>query len=129
MSADDLNCEATNLVEAIALIAERAGVHATCEPQLVAGVVQSELRLWAPEDGESKRLNLAWGGRYADGSKRYDASNVTERDIFEANEIGLMELEWDHSTIINAPTVIGAVKRWEMTVPLVPGWAPEGQSG
>ncbi len=123
--ADDLNCEATNLVEAVALIAERAGVHATCEPDFVDGVVRSTLRMWAPADGENKSLRLAWGGRYADGSARYAADLVTEHDIFDANEIGSMEIDWDHSAVVNAPKVVGAVKRWEMTVPLVPGWEPE----
>ncbi|GJM25997.1 MAG: hypothetical protein DHS20C16_24120 [Phycisphaerae bacterium] len=124
-SADDLNCEATNLVEAIALIAERAGIHATCEAESVDGVARSLLRLWAPEDGEDKSLCLAWGGRYGDGSRRYDSSVVTDRDILEANEISSMELDWDNSAIVNAPKVVGAAKRWEMTVPLVPGWVPE----
>jgi hypothetical protein len=123
--ADDLNCEATNLVEAMALIAERTGIHATCEPRWVGGVVQSELRLWAPEDGESKSLQLAWGGRYSDGTARYATDAVTDRDIFEANEISSMALDWDHGAIVNAPKVVGAAKRWEMTVPLVPGWEPE----
>ncbi len=123
--ADDLNCEATNLVEAMSLLAERAGLHVTCDPRFVDGVVRSQLRLWAPEDGENKSLRLAWGGRYSDGSARYAQSEVTERDVFEANEVSSMELDWNHSAIVNAPKVVGAVKRWEMTVPLVPGWEPE----
>ncbi len=124
-AADDLNCEALNLVEALALLSERAGVHATCQPLKVGHTVESSIRLWAAEDGASKSLRLAWGGRYGDGSARYPVGEVTDRDIFEANEIASLDVAWDHSAVVNAPKVVGDVKRWEMTVPLVPGWEPE----
>ena len=124
-SADSLNCEGTNLAEALALLADQINLHVTCVANNVDGRCASNLKLWAAEDGAEKPLGLAWGGRHADGSRRYEVSRLPARDIFCDNVLQRLELTWDHSSIVNTPLVVGDVKRWEMTVELVPGWEPE----
>lgn len=124
-SADDLNCEAVNLVEAVALIADRASVHATCVVDNIDGHAKSRLALWTPHSGATRSINIAWGGRYADGSPRYDTGLIPANEVTADNQARRIEVLWDHSRLINAPIVVGDVKRWEMTVPLVPGWTPE----
>ena len=123
--AEGLDCEATNLFKAVAQIVTAAGIHATCVTDNVNGVPQSRLSIWAPEDAPARSLHLAWGGRHGGGSPRYDADKLTVDDVLRDNELRRLELTWDYRELVNAPLVIGGVKRWEMTVPLVPGWLPE----
>ncbi|MCP4590802.1 MAG: hypothetical protein GY842_08655 [bacterium] len=124
---DDLSVEATNLVEALALLAAECGVHLTAETVNVLGKHQSRLRVWADEDGPLRELPLAPGGRHADGTVRFDASAMSAAEVYRANTIERARIGWDHRRVVNAPVVIGAVKQHEMTVPLVPGWEPESQ--
>ena len=65
--AGEVNCEAAHLVDAIALVARRAGLRVSCLPETIGGQVRSSLRVWAAEDRPQKSIGLAWGGRYADG--------------------------------------------------------------
>jgi hypothetical protein len=124
-AAENLSCEAAHLVEAVARAAAAARVHATCAPRGQAGVCQSYLHLWAAPDGAVRALPMAWGGRHADGVPRYDTSPATAQDVFRANQLQRAALEWNDGGIVNAPVVVGGVRQWEMTVPLVPGWRPE----
>lgn len=119
-----LNCEATNLVEALALLAEAAGIHITVDTVAIGAGVQSRFRAWAPGDGPRKSPGLARGGKYPDGVRRFDASSLRAADVFRANQVSAADIRWDDRRIVNAPIVIGDVKGYEMTVPLVPGWAP-----
>ncbi|MEE9293514.1 MAG: hypothetical protein V3W34_00915 [Phycisphaerae bacterium] len=121
---ESLTVEATNVVEALALLADVAGVHVSVDTVAAGAGVRSQLRVWAPGDGTSRRLNLARGGRHGDGTLRYDASALSASDVFRANQIRSADLRWDYQRIVNAPIVVGDVKGHEMTVPLVPGWLP-----
>ncbi|MCB9849131.1 MAG: hypothetical protein H6817_00330 [Phycisphaerales bacterium] len=121
VAADALNCEATNLAEAVALLADDAGVHVRCVP----GDGASQFVVWAPEDGAAKDAPLAWGGRHADGVPRYGVAQLPDADVVTDNRLQVVRLRWDAREVVNASVAVGAVKRWEMTVPLVPGWLPE----
>lgn len=123
--ASDLNCEATNLVEAINLVADAAGLSAGVESTAEDGAVRCSFRMFAANDGRLHSLNLAWGGRYADGSPRYDTSRLTAGDVTRDNQLVDVDIRWRHDNVVTAPMVVGGVKRFEITVPLVPGWVPE----
>ncbi len=124
VAAESLNCEATNLVEALSLLADAAGVHVTVDATAAGAGVRSAFRVWAVGDGPRRSLNLARGGRHADGAARFDGSSLSASDVFRANEIGAADMRWDYRRIVNAPIVVGGVKGYEMTLPLVPGWLP-----
>ncbi len=119
-----LNCEATNLVEALALLCDAAGIHVTAETANAAGRFETRLSVWSPEDGPVRQLHLARGGRYADGVRRYDPAGRSVSEVLGANNTYRGEVTWDHRGIVNHAVVIGGVKRFEMTLPLWPGWAP-----
>lgn len=123
--ADSLVCETSNLVEALADAAFAAGVHITADTINVGGWARSQLRLWASQDGALKNLKLARGGRFADGVARFDARTMTTDQIIERNNTYRGNVEWNFGTVVNAPVVLGNVKRYEFTLPLVPGWVPE----
>ncbi len=119
-----LVCEATHLLEALALWSAAAGVHLTAETENVAGRPYTHLRVWAAEDGPLKRLYLVRSGRHADGTPRFDAAAHSVSQILSANNTYRGEVTWDHRRIVNCPIVLGDIKRYEMTVPLWPGWIP-----
>ena len=121
---ESLSCEATNLVEALAEVADAAGVHITPETVNNGGRPDTEFRLWSPRAGRVRWLSLARGGVDANGDPRYDAASKRVDEILADNDTYRAEVTWDHTGIVNAPIVIGDVKRYEMTVPLVPGWFP-----
>ena len=122
---DDLTVEATNLAEALALVAVESGIHITAETVNDNGRGASRLRVWSDGDGDVKDLPLGPGGRYADGTPRFEASAMSAAEIYEANVVARARIGWDHRGVVNAPVLIGGVKHYEMTVPLVPGWVPE----
>ncbi len=119
-----LNCEAVNLVEALSLLADDAGIHVTVDTIGDGVGVRSSFRVWASGDGVRRPLHLVRGGVHADGTARFDASELSASDVFRANEVARAVIRWDDARIVNAPIVLGDVKRYEMTVPLVPGWIP-----
>ena len=123
-TCESLMSEATNLVESLSLLGEAAGVHVTVDSVAQGAGVRSEFRVWAAGDGTRRQLHLARGGFHPDGQARYDASALSASDVFRANEIAEATIRWDYARIVNAPVVIGDVKAYEMTVPLVPGWLP-----
>ncbi|MCK4659162.1 MAG: hypothetical protein KAV82_06530 [Phycisphaerae bacterium] len=122
---EDLNVEATNLAEALALVAGECGVHVTAETVNDSGQGTSRMRIWSAGDGTAKTLPLGWGGRYADGTSRFDSSEMSAAEVYTANVIQRAVIGWDHRQVVNAPIVIGGVKHYEMTMSLVPGWEPE----
>ncbi len=122
---DSLTLEATNLVEALALMAAGCGIHVTAETINNEGRAASRMRIWAEVDGTIRTLPLAWGGRYPDGSARFEASAMSAAEVYSANVIERATIGWDHRQVVNAPVVLGGVKHYEMTLPLVPGWEPE----
>ncbi len=122
---DLLMVEATNLVEALALLAAECGIHVTAETVNEGGGAASRMRVWSEGDGTVKTLPSAWGGRYADGTPRFAASAMSAAEVYAANVIERATLAWDHRQVVNAPVVAGGVKHYEMTLPLVPGWEPE----
>ncbi len=119
-----LVCEATNLLEALHLLVRSAGLHVSAETDNVDGSPRTRLRIWSPETGPVRRLFLARGGRRMDGSPWYDASARSASQVLRENNVSRGEVAWDHRAIVNSPVVIGDVKRYEMTVPLWPGWRP-----
>ncbi len=121
---ESLVCEATNLVEALALVADAAGVHITAETVNHDGRPHTQLRLWSPQAGSIRQLALARGGVDDAGTQRYDARAKRPDEILDDNDTYRAEVTWDHGGIVNAPIVVGDVKRYEMTVELVPGWFP-----
>ncbi|UCD28526.1 MAG: hypothetical protein JSV03_15830 [Planctomycetota bacterium] len=118
------NCEATNLVEALTLLASAAGIHITAETNNDGGRPETELRVWAPEAGPLRRLYLVRGGCRTDGEPRYHTANRSTSQILSDNNIYRGHVTWDHRRIVNYPVVIGGVKQYEMTVSLWPGWVP-----
>ena len=122
---DGLDCQAVSLVEALARLARECGVHVTPTTVNDAGRARTELRIWSAVDAAEETLALARGGRHADGTPRYDSRSARASEVLAANEIHEAMIRWDSRRIVNAPVVIGDVRRYEMTVPLVPGWLPE----
>jgi hypothetical protein len=119
-----LACEATNLAEALSLLASAAGIHITAETTNAAGRPVTALRAWCAGGGPLRCLYLARGGRFADGTPRYPAGNRSSAEILAANNTHHGQAAWDHRGVIDVPVVIGDVKRYEMTLPLCPGWIP-----
>lgn len=119
-----LVCEATSLAESLSLLTAAAGIHITAETANLNGRPVTTLRAWSPDAGPLKCLYLARGGRYPDGTPRYPTTGRSPADILSANNTHHGQAAWDHRGIINAPIVIGDVKRYEMTLPLCPGWVP-----
>lgn len=121
---DSLVCEATTLVEALALWGAAAGLHVTAETLNEGGCPRTQLRIWSPQAGTCRPLRLVRGGRYADGTPRYDAESRSVRQILSDNNTYRGQVAWDHRPIVNHAVVLGDVKRYELTLPLVPGWLP-----
>lgn len=119
-----LVCEATSLVEALSLWSAASGIHVTAETVNHAGRPVTQLRIWSPEDGPVRHLYLAAGGHHPDGTPRYDTTGRPVRRILRDNNAYRGELRWNLKDMGNTPLVIGDVKRFEMTVPLMPGWPP-----
>ncbi len=123
--AESLVCETSNLSEALAVAVMAADVLLTAETVGKGGDVQSQIRLWASRDGAIKNLKLARGGRFADGSARFDSRSKTAEQILDANNVFRGNVEWSFRAIVNAPVILGGVRQYEFTLPLVPGWKPE----
>lgn len=119
-----LTCEATSLIEALSLLCESAGIRFTADTSNSDGRPVTELRFWSPEDGSVKQLYLARGGRYEDGTLRYDATDRSVSRVLSENNTYRGRVTWNDRSVINAPIVIGDIKRYEMTLPLKPGWLP-----
>lgn len=119
-----LNCEAVTLVEALGRLTEAAGVHVTAETFNDEGRPRTQLRLFSPRGGACRKLHLVRGGRYSDGVARYDASTRSAREVLADNNTYRGQVAWDHRPVVNHAVVIGDVKRYELTVPLWPGWRP-----
>lgn len=117
-----LSCEATSLAEAMALLAAAAGIHITAETDNLAGRPVTRLRVWAAEDGTCKHLYLALGGRYPDGQPRYATTGRSAAAVLADNNIHRGEVAWEGHGGPQEALVLGDVKRYEMTVPLWPGW-------
>ena len=123
--AQSLVCETSNLAEALADAVMAADVHLTAETVNSGGELQSRIRLWAPQDGAIKNLKLTRGGRFADGSARFDSRSETAEQILDVNNVFRGKVEWSFRTIVNAPVILGGVRQYEFTLPLMPGWEPE----
>lgn len=121
---ESLNCEATSLTEALGLLGAAAGVHVTAETVNVAGRPKTQLRVWSCRDGAARKLYLVRGGHYGDGVPMYDTSTRSVSEILRDNNTYRGDVTWDHRRIANHAVVLGGVKRYEVTVPLVPGWQP-----
>ncbi|HON66981.1 MAG TPA: hypothetical protein PLS23_10815 [Phycisphaerae bacterium] len=119
-----LTCEATTLVEALALWSEAAGLHVTAETVNAQGRPRTQLRVWSPRAGACRTLHLVRGGRFDDGVPRYDAASRDAAQVLRDNNTYRGEVAWDHRPIVNQAVVLGDVKRYELTLPLWPGWVP-----
>lgn len=119
-----LVCEASSLVEALALWGEAAGLHITAGTINERGYPKTQLRVWSPRAGALRRLYLVRSGRHEDGTPRYDATGKSAREVLAENNTYRGQVTWDHRKIVNNAVVIGDVKCYELTVPLWPGWLP-----
>jgi hypothetical protein len=117
-----LACEGMSLLESLHLCCAAAGLHLSADSTNTAGRVQTSLRVWAKEDGPKRELLLARGGRYADGQPRYRARSAGGMLLDNNTHRG--DLSWDERGLCDYPVVLGDVKRYEMTLPLCPGWIP-----
>jgi len=129
---ESLTCEATNLVEALALVTEAAGIHIAAETETEVdsggrptGRPQSRLRIWAVGDGALRWLHLAPAGTDGQGRPLYDPQTKTVEEILQDNDTYRARIVWDSGPVVNQPIVVSGVKRYELTVELVPGWRPE----
>lgn len=120
-----LDCEGTTLADALVRLARAAGVHVVADTLVEGGVPVAALRVWAADDGPVRWLHLARGGSHADGSRRYDVAVRSVRQVLRDNDTYRATIEWDHRAIVNQVVAVGGVKRFEVTLPLVPGWLPE----
>lgn len=121
-----LTCEATNLAEALDLVLASAGLKLSVDEGLVGDQNRSALRLWLTEDGPLRVLRLARGGQHPDGTPWYDTTMRSATQILQDNNTYRGQVTWDDRKRVTASVVIGDVKKYEMTVPLWPGWAPRG---
>jgi hypothetical protein len=119
-----LTCEATNLPEALLLLAEEASCHFGGSSIEAEGGVRTEISFWAHRGGPRKWLRLAGGGCNVDGTSRYPTGQRAAREIFQDNNVAACRTVADWHGLGSAPMVLGAVKKHEMTVQLVPGWLP-----
>ncbi len=117
-----LACEATTLVEALALWSEASRVRLSLESELVVGRVRSRLRAWSATSGPMKRLLLARGGRREDGSRYFEPAAGSAESTLLENNTHRGEAAWDHRASPGDVVVLGGVKRYEVTLPLWPGW-------
>lgn len=121
-ACQSLACEATNLVEALALLACAAGIHATAETVNDLGRPRTQLRVWSSRNGPIRQLHLARCGRHQDGALRFDASAMSPGAVLRHNNTYRAGVTWDHRPIVNRVLVLGGIKKYEVTVPLWPGW-------
>ncbi len=119
-----LGCEAVSLVEALSLLADAAGVHISTRTVRQGVQTHTELQVWSPHDGALKHLHLARGGRFADGEPRYNPRIRSVSDVLAENNTHRGRIRWDDGAIVSRVNVLGDVKRYELTLPLVPGWLP-----
>lgn len=119
-----LDCEGMSLADALSAVSKSAGIHVTTETENHGGRPWTKLRVWSADEGPLRQLYLARGGRFDDGTPRYDSSNRSVRELLAANNTYRGQITWDHRQIVNSPIVIGGVKQHEMTLPLMPGWLP-----
>jgi hypothetical protein len=119
-----LTCEATSLTESLSLLCESAGIRFTADTSNSNGRPVTALRFWSPHDGPVKPLYLARGGRHADGTLRYDTEGRSAGRICSENNVYRGRVTWNDRQVVNAPILIGDVKRYEVTLPLAPGWLP-----
>jgi hypothetical protein len=122
---EGLDCEARNLVGALARLASAAGVHVAADTSEANGLPRTALRVWAADDGAVKWLHLARGGRDASGQSRYEVANRPAAHVLRDNDTYRATIDWDARRMRNVQIVLGGVKRYEVTLPLVPGWLPE----
>lgn len=111
---DGVCCEGMNAVEALAVVAESAGLHITAETASEAGKAISRWRLWAAAQGKTKTLRL-----------RGRAAGASARQVLADNNLGGGAVRWDLRRVVHRPIVFGGVKQLEVTVSLWPGWLPE----
>jgi len=119
-----LVCETINLAEALSLLAAAAGIHISADTSNQNGQPVTQLRIWVADDGPVRPLYLVRGGYNAEGEPRYDTADRSVSQILSENNTYKGQVTWDHRGIVNCPVVIGDIKRYEMTVPLWPGWLP-----
>lgn len=119
-----LGCEGATLVEVLGSLAAAAGIHISVETANCDGCPRTELNVWSPRGGACRKLYLVRGGRYSDGLPRYDASARSASRVLSENNTYRGQASWDHRPIVNQAVVLGGVKRYELTLPLWPGWLP-----
>jgi len=119
-----LTCEATNVVEALLLVADEAGCHLGAETTESHGRRTTQLTFWSPREGRAKWLYLARGGRKADGTARYPTGSRSASEVFAESNVSAGRVTVDWRDVGCGPLIVGGVKKYEMTVPLVPGWVP-----
>ena len=114
-------CEATNVLEALLLVADATGCHFGGRTDCDAGRYVTQLVYWSICAGPDKWLYLAANRSYGQTDQAVGASAA---EIFAANNMSAGRVTRDRRDAMRVPLIVGGVKKYEMTVGLVPGWEP-----
>jgi hypothetical protein len=118
------NIDGLNLPEALIAVAEASGTRFWVrteldeEAEVEEGDIpppQDRLYIWARGAGEEVTFNRL--GR--------TAGTADPRQILEDNDLAQLEVTVDYRDVLAPPEVLGDVRRYEVTMELVPGWAAD----
>ena len=119
-----LTCEAASVLEALLLVANEGGCHFATSSAKEQGRLCSWLTFWSQKAGRKRWLYLARGGRDGSGAARYPTGGKSGDQILADNNVSSVRAVLDWRGLGVERLIVGAVKKHEMTVPLVPGWLP-----
>ncbi|MFH1419454.1 MAG: hypothetical protein ABII12_14355 [Planctomycetota bacterium] len=122
---ETLVLEATSFLEALTLLSVASGLHLTAASEPAGRGVRTAWRVWSELSGARRELYLATADRDASGLPLYDPSSKSAVDLFADNNVSSAMISLDARSIGGTALVFGGVRRYEVTVELVPGWLPE----
>lgn len=122
---DDVSVESQSVVEALGRIADAANLLIWPHTGGSGDNPDSEWRLAAGRGARRRELNLARGGRDEQGRPRYDTVGRRLREILSDNQVAEGAFEWRRSRATRR--LRSMPRRFDLTLPLVPGWLPAEQ--
>jgi len=107
----------TSLRDALSILGAPAEIHHHIEFVVSGGDVRSELNLWPAGYSYHEDARIRRGRPRA-------PTPSSQAMALETNKHMSVDLTYDLSGMVNAPILVGAEKRYEATMPMVPGWYP-----